>query len=379
MNIFFSKPFLRLRTMIVLPAACLLLVLAACNGGDQKDKDKPGDKPKDNTEKPADDKGAQKPEMDSSILTIAAVRNTPDGSGTEVLFNERAEIYVIAKGSANYKANADMINAAVSRNTPEANTVVKLFANRGSNSISNIVMATEAEAGQYRKMNVMEKSLAKPVAVDVSRIDTAKFNRVENLRAFAPVFKLCTSLVPDYATLVSMFNYCVSQGCNKPGPYIIPNCIPFQYVRDGCYARAHKMRQMIQQKYGYCCEKVFSFANSGNATLAVKADKWGGCCVNWWYHVVPLFRVNMKVAGFTYQVCYVLDPGMFNQPVTLSTWLQAQKNTTCSPNANVSMYSIQPGSAYAPSNYAGTTFSTDPNYVQTEQTLIAYKNLKTCN
>jgi hypothetical protein len=365
------------RLLIALPAISLLLLFTACNDGDQKDKDK--DKPKDNTEKPADDKTAKKPEMDSSILTIAEVRNTPDGNGTEVFFNERAEVYVIAKGSANYKTNSDMVNGAIGRNTPEANTVVKLFANRGSNSISNIVMATEAEAKSYNTVNKMEKSLVKPVAIDVSKIDTAKFSRVENLKIFGPVFKLCNSLVPDYATLVKMFDYCAGQGCNKPGPYIIPNCIPFQYVRDGCYARAHKMRQMIQQKYGYCCEKVFSFANSGNATLAVKADKWGGCCVNWWYHVVPLFRVNVKFGAFSYQVCYVLDPGMFNQPVTLATWLQAQKNTTCSANANVSMYSIQPGSAYWPTNFAGTTFGTDPNYVQTEQTLIAYKNLKTCN
>ena len=34
------------------------------------------------------------------------------------------------------------------------------------------------------------------------------------------------------------------------------------------------------------------------------------------------------------------------------------------------MYSIQPGSAYWPDNHAGTMFGTDPNYVQTDQTLI---------
>jgi hypothetical protein len=69
---------------------------------------------------------------------------------------------------------------------------------------------------------------------------------------------------------------------------------------------------------------------------------------------------------------------MFNKPVLLSSWLMAQENTGCSPNANVSMYSIQPGSAYAPANGSGTAFSTDPNYTQTDQTLIAYKNLTTC-
>jgi Glutaminase len=182
--------------------------------------------------------------------------------------------------------------------------------------------------------------------------------------------------VPNYATLVTMFNYCASQGCNKPGPYAITNCIPFQYVRDGCYARAHKMRQMMITKYGYCCEKVFSYAQPYPKTLAVKANMWGGCCVQWWYHVVPLLRLNVKIGTKTVQVCYVIDPGMFTTPVTLSTWLNAQKNTTCNANATVTSYSIQPGTAYAP---AGGGYSTDPNLVATEQTLINYKNLVTCN
>jgi len=52
--------------------------------------------------------------------------------------------------------------------------------------------------------------------------------------------------------------------------------------------------------------------------------------------------------------------------------------TTCSANANVSMYSIQPGSAYWPTNFQGTTFGTDPTYALTDGTLTAYKNLTTC-
>lgn len=72
----------------------------------------------------------------------------------------------------------------------------------------------------------------------------------------------------------------------------------------------------------------------------------------------------------------VIDPGMFNGP--LSTWLSAQENTTYSPNANVSMYSIQPGSAYAPANYAETMFSTDASYTATDATLSSYSSLTTC-
>ena len=42
------------------------------------------------------------------------------------------------------------------------------------------------------------------------------------------------------------------------------------------------------------------------------------------------------------------------------------------------MYSIQPGSAYSPANYAGTAFTTDPAYTATDATLIAYSGLTTC-
>ena len=151
-------------------------------------------------------------------------------------------------------------------------------------------------------------------------------------------------------------------------------CIPFQYVIDGCYARAHKMRWIITQKYHYCCEKVFSFAIPWPDTLAVQASKWGGCCVFWWYHVAPLVRVRL---GRWAVLLMVIDPGMFDKPVLLSTWLAAQENKNCSTNAKVTQFSIQPGSAYAP-NGGPTSYITDPNYTATDATLLAYQNLVTC-
>ena len=72
------------------------------------------------------------------------------------------------------------------------------------------------------------------------------------------------------------------------------------------------------------------------------------------------------------------DPSMFDKPVMLSSWLTAQENAACGAHAKVSMYSIQPGSAYTPANYAGTAFTTDPSYTATDATLINYKNLTTC-
>ena len=47
-------------------------------------------------------------------------------------------------------------------------------------------------------------------------------------------------------------------------------------------------------------------------------------------------------------------------------------------DAKVSSYSIQPGSAYWPTNGAGTTFGTDPAYADTDATLDDYHNEITC-
>jgi hypothetical protein len=138
------------------------------------------------------------------------------------------------------------------------------------------------------------------------------------------------------------------------------------------------MRWIITTKYRYCCEKVFSFAVQNYDHLAVKADKWGGCCVTWWYHVAPLIRVRVRVGRKIFKLAMVIDPGMFDKPVLLSTWLSAQENKACDSHAHVSLYSIQPGSAYAPAWGSTTTFSTDPSYTATDSTLNAYHSSTTC-
>jgi len=357
----------------IVVAALFAFLLTACNNSSKEN-----DKTTKTTPDTASLQKGSSPEM-NDLLTIAQINQSRDGKNMEFRFYERQAIYRIPKTDKLYSSNADVLNEALKNNLP-----VRFSTDPRTLAITNIINTTKEEIRAYNTGNGPNSPDSKIkgaglVTIDVSKIDTAVFNRVDFQVRF-PVFKLCTNVVPDYATLVDIFNYCASQGCNNPPPYSITNCIPFQYVRDGCYARAHKMRQMISKRYGYCVEKVFSFAIGAPNTLAVNAGMWGGCCVEWWYHVVPLLRLNVTAkSGRTYQLCYVIDPGMFSTPVTLSTWLQAQKNTGCNTNATVTSYSIQPGSAYWPSFYGSTnSFATDPNYAMTEQTLIGYKNLVTC-
>lgn len=308
----------------------------------------------------------------ANLFTVAAIRKSPDGKITEYLFNESPRIFESDPKLASDKIAIAKINEAFDKKTP-----IKINIDSRLDLINRIAAPSESEIEEFLRRRVKLEKPEKPRTIDLDKIDHTTFNIIDKYLK-VPVFKLCTKVVPNYLKAKAIFDYCAQQSCALPGPYAVNPCIPFQYVRDGCYARAHKMRWVITTKFKYCCEKVFSFANKDNDTLAVQATKWGGCCVRWWYHVAPLIRVKVTIGKFNFTLAMVIDPGMFDRPVTLSTWLSAQANTACSPNAKVSMYSIQPGSAYSPANYEGTEFTTDNNYAATDATLIAYKNLQTC-
>jgi hypothetical protein len=309
-------------------------------------------------------------EKDTGILTVAAVRKGKDGK--EILFNERQQVFSLASSMKSADKVLKRLKGAIKRKEP-----VRAVLNPRKGVLEKIETPNAGEVEEFRKTRILLDKPSKSVRIDVNSIDPTTFNIVDH-RLKWPIFKLCKKIVPNYKKAKEIFDFCADQSCNLPPPYDISPCIPFQYVRDGCYARAHKMRRIITTQYGYCCEKVFSFANQGQDRLAVKADKWGGCCVTWWYHVTPLIRVKVSLGPWRFVLAMVIDPGMFDKPVLLSTWLSAQENTFCHANANVSMYSIQPGSAYSPANYAGTAFTTDPAYTATDATLIAYSGLTTC-
>lgn len=309
---------------------------------------------------------------ETRMLTIAAIRSNRKAGVTEYLFNESERIFTIPADNKLVQDYSKLAEGVFKKKEP-----VKVRLDTKRAIIEKINLPSAREFKKFVGERILLDKPERPRPIKIETIDPTIFNVVDHYLKF-PVFRLCMKTVPSYSKAKEIFDFCAKQSCHLPGPKDISPCIPFQYVRDGCYARAHKMRWIITTKYKYCCEKVFSFANKNNDSLAVKADKWGGCCVTWWYHVAPLIRVKVKLLKWEFTLAMVIDPGMFDKPVLLSSWLTAQKNSVCSANANVSMYSIQPGSAYSPANYDGTAFSTDPNYTSTDATLNNYKNLVTC-
>jgi hypothetical protein len=159
-------------------------------------------------------------------------------------------------------------------------------------------------------------------------------------------------------------------------------CIPFQYVIDGCYARAHQMRRIITARYGYCCEKVFSFGTNGD-TWRCKRTSGAGVVSRGGTTLRRSFACVYGSKDHPSWASRLADARHGNRPWDIRQTgaaqfvrLAAQENQGCASNAHVTSYSIQPGSAYWPSYGGG--FDTDPNYTLTEQTLIAYSGLTTC-
>jgi hypothetical protein len=233
--------------------------------------------------------------------------------------------------------------------------------------IVSVAPATEAQLEAYRQEKANE------VAAE----------EVENPETASRGNQRLVGVIPNIATLNTIFTTLRNQGCLAAGPILYGQCVPYQYVADGCYARAHKMRQIIEGTYGYTSYKVFNYADQCPAVpgvLAVNATLWGNnCCVRWWYHVAPYVFVQSGAS----QVAYLLDPSMHTAPVAISTWLTAQKNAGCGYTAGtVHKQAYYTSSAYWPSGYNyGTctiTVSANNTYTAANATCASYAPRQGC-
>jgi hypothetical protein len=356
--------------LIALLSACAILTTAAlldsCNKhGHNCNHHEPGALPNNATNTTPQPTKSSPEQILTSVLTVANITTGIDGS-TELTFNENTEYFHVYDAAV-----LTMLKDAFSQNKP-------MFVSFNP-WIGEIVKVAGPTSEQLSVNNGRETISGGSSArrVDLATIRDESLDNTPEIGVINTTDGNLASAIPDFTTAQQMFDYISHQCCRLPGPYAVDHCIPFQYCIDGCYARAHKMCWILNNRYHYATKKIFSFANAGNDKLCVQGQKWGGCCINWWYHVAPLVTVNTT----TGPKAYVFDPAMFDQPVLLSVWLHAQENPSCVPAgkvAHVTMINIQPTSSYAPSGSSGTMFSTDPSYSSTNTTLINYRYLNTC-
>lgn len=93
--------------------------------------------------------------------------------------------------------------------------------------------------------------------------------------------------------------------------------IPFEYIIDGCYARAHLMSEQMSSE-GMNNAKMFCMvANPWGSGKLTAENKYMEA--KWWYHVAPLvFAYNgatEKVEG------YIMDPSMDTKPMKAEEWI----------------------------------------------------------
>jgi len=99
--------------------------------------------------------------------------------------------------------------------------------------------------------------------------------------------------------------------------------IAFKYPKDGCYARAHLMCKDIKNSGGNP-GKVWAFPKDPADPLHAKTPHDPAGHVEWRYHVaptVPIKGADGKVKDM------VVDPSLFDEPVTIEQWNGAMKPT----------------------------------------------------
>lgn len=154
-----------------------------------------------------------------------------------------------------------------------------------------------------------------------------------------------------------IFDAMSATSCNPAG--IAAPCIPFIYPDDGCWARAHEMRRLMNNM-GVYPKKVWI-----HGSLATPTRNNPYCIVYWGWHVAPTICVRLRwrwwyLFWWWWGERMVIDPSLFTAPVTKEQWKSVQGD----PNATLNEVS---GDTYYWPN------QTDPGYVDTNYYLNYYR------
>jgi len=247
----------------------------------------------------------------------------PKDGIVKVGFMQSARVFTLDMNSKNSTEYLKSLQSALENEVP-----VLIHVYEGTTEIAEVAAASKTGTEQYKK------------SISSSG---------------APVTKETLPIIPSQAALNSLF------------AAVNTSSIPFSYAVDGCYARAHKMRQIIIAN-GYECAKQFVYGSN----LAARTPS--GCCVQWSYHVAPLVRFKNAAGAVELSI---LDPSLFSGPVPLNTWLNKVKDATCVSSANVTSTALAYGNVYI--RGANGSVMYDDNLAKTNCIISSYSGLSGCS
>ncbi|WP_298221670.1 protein-glutamine glutaminase family protein [Flavobacterium sp.] len=273
------------------------------------------------------------------IAKFAPFNITIDHAKARVSFVQTPIPFEMDLSTDKHTSDIRLIEEVIGKDIP-----LKVFVYKGTNQIAKVLLGTEQDILDYRK--------------DLVSIDSDIMNRPD---------PSLISIFPDEATLMSVFNMIVNNSCSNNNQ---AGCLTFQFATDGCNARAHKMKQILNSN-GYNCQKHYIFGD-----LLASANS---CCTQWIYHTAPLVLVRNSNNVVEERI---IDPSLFSAPVTPEVWRAGCQNSVCVFNPNFEFgptsYKTVPGIVF---NYdpMSMSFRLDSDYFRTDCTLGVYQNQSGCS
>jgi len=278
-----------------------------------------------------------------------------------ILFFETADFvphYCVTLGLSPVPYRLDKQNPATPdfiqliKDAEEGIEPLKVTIDESGKYFTNVVKVSETEAREWReslKGRIWEEE---DVILDNEEIDF-RYN---------PSF-------PNLEAIQEAYEFVNTYRCTNYGPNL-PFCIPFDYKADGCFARAHRIRELIQSEYNTTSYKVFIFADRENN----KYLQIPGCPDNdGWMHHIATYVKAADTGEF-----YVIDPSITSGPVTIAKWASLMgEDNRCGMK-------VQDGSKYKISRTllfncgALGQYGTDPNYIHTHDWLEDHENDTGC-
>lgn len=306
------------------------------------------------------------------ILMVGEMNESESNTEVLVSFIGQPMIYSIAKDRTSI---LELLRLSMNNKLP-----IEVVISTEDNYIKNARQTNIEKINQYRQMN--EELLPDaflPEEFNDNHFETRSNDIVPNLTTAKKIFDEVNKMSVVYAN-----------GTFAPPSLSIPGYnlgrIPYQYADDGCYARAHAMRRVVENNFGYTSYKRFIISsNKVQIPLTVKATKWSnrGCCISWGYHVAVALKVRQTDGSL---VWYVIDPSIFSEPVTASTWDNSMIGNSSTACKNMSAYNNQykrytiAGQYYTPGSVVNNQqyFTFDHTYNNTYSTMYNYRTRRSC-